>query len=129
MAKLLVVDDEASMVETLADCLSARGHDVVACVDSARAEELALSEKPDVLIVDFQMPGKTGAEVLAGLRSRPETKGLPVIFLSGTETLRYSSQVPAEPIVRFLRKPMEMEELLTLIAELLDPEGWSRSAR
>ena len=71
------------------------------------------------------MPGKNGAEVLADLRAREETKKIPVIFLSGTEPLRFATEVPPEPRARFLRKPVEMNELLTLIGEMLDPNSWS----
>lgn len=127
MAKVLIVDDDKSMLESLSDCLETGGHLIVACDDPTKAEALALAEKPDVAVVDYQMPGKSGTALLADLRAREETKKLPVIFLSGTETLRYSAEVPPEPRARFLRKPVQMEELLTLIAELLNPDGWANA--
>lgn len=125
MPKILIVDDERPLADALADFLSVKGHIAVVCDDPLAAEKAVLAEKPDVAVFDYMMPGLRGTDLLKALRARPETERLPVIFLSGTETLRFSAEVPPEPRVRFLRKPVELQSLLVLIGELLDPDGWS----
>lgn len=125
MAKILIVDDDRPLADALADFLQTKGHSAVVCVEPHAAEKAVSDERPDVAVFDYMMPGRRGTDILTALRAREETKRLPVIFLSGTETLRFSSEVPPEPRVRFLRKPVELESLLVLIGELLDPDGWS----
>lgn len=125
MAKILVIDDEEPLAAVVAACLKEAGYEVSVCLDSASAEAVVLSLKPDLALIDYQMPGKTGVQLLADLRARAETRLLPVLFLSGTEALRFAGQVPPEPRARFLRKPVEKAELLLMVGEMLNPEGWS----
>ena len=82
-------------------------------------------EKPDLAVFDYKMPGKSGTELLADIRSGLNTRRIPVIFVSGTAPLLYSSQVPQEARVRFLSKPVDADSLLAAVTELLNPEGWS----
>jgi len=125
MAKILVVDDEASLTEIVRECLAGEGYDVVVCHDPMAAERMALEENPDLALIDYQMPRKTGVQLLADLRAQQETRELPVLFLSGTEAVRFAGQVPPEPRVRFLTKPVDMAVLVTAVREMLDPNGWS----
>jgi DNA-binding response OmpR family regulator len=125
MAKILVVDDEEGLTEVLRECLAGEGHDVVICHDPTTAERTALVENPDLAIIDYQMPRKNGVQLLADLRAREETNLLPVLFISGTEAVRFASQIPPEPRVRFLRKPLDLDAFLTMVREMLDPNSWS----
>lgn len=128
VAKILVVDDEPALALLVAECLKTGGHEPVICHDPTAAVALALKEKPELAIIDYQMPGKTGVQLLSDLRAREETRLLPVLFLSGTETVRYAGQVPPEPRVRFLRKPVERAVLLASAAEMLDPDSWTHAS-
>ncbi|MBI3289164.1 MAG: response regulator transcription factor [Elusimicrobia bacterium] len=128
MTKILVVDDEEAVATLLAEHLSARGHSVSVCIDSSQAERVALQEKHDLAIIDYAMPIKDGITLLADLRTHEKTARMPVIFLSGTDAVRYSTQVPPEPRVRFMRKPVNMDVLAATIGELLDPESWSSAS-
>ena len=125
MAKILVVDDEEPLTEVLRECLAGEGHDVVVCLDPTTAERTALEENPDLAILDYQMPRKTGVELLADLRAQEETQLLPVLFISGTEAVRFASQIPPEPRVRFLLKPLDLDAFMTMVREMLDPNSWS----
>jgi DNA-binding response OmpR family regulator len=125
MAKILVVDDEESLTEVLRECLRGEGHDVVVCHDAASAERAALEENPDLALIDYMMPRKNGVQLLGDLRAREETRNLPVLLISGTEAVRFAGQVPPEPRVRFLPKPLDLDALLTMVREMLDPNSWS----
>lgn len=125
MAKILIVDDEVALTEIYRECLLGEGHEVVVCHDPLTAVRTALEEKPDLALVDYQMPQMTGVQLLAELRAIEETSRLPVLFVSGTQAVRFAGQVPPEPRVRFLSKPAELAALLTMVREMLDPDGWS----
>jgi DNA-binding response OmpR family regulator len=128
VAKILVVDDEESVTIVLRDYLRGEGHDVVVCHDSTKAERMALDEKPDLALIDYQMPRKTGVQLIADLRAREETRLLPVLFISGMEAVRFAGQIPPEPRLRFLVKPIDMGVLMTMVREMLDPNSWSSRA-
>ena len=128
MAKILVVDDEESVTLIVRDYLRGEGHDVVVCHDSTTAERIAVDEKPDLAVIDYLMPRKTGVQLIADLRAREETRLLPVLFISGTEAVRFAGQIPPEPRVRFLVKPIDMSVLMTMVQEMLDPNSWSSPA-
>lgn len=125
MARILIVDDEDALASALSQFLTGEGHQVSVCLSPAEAERAAVEGRPDLALIDYQMPGMSGVEVLARLRARPETRQLPVLFISGTEAVRFAGQIPPEPRVRFLLKPIALDVLHTMVGEMLDPNSWS----
>jgi len=125
VAKILIVDDEVPLTEVFRECLLGEGHEVVVCHDPTAALRAALEEKPSLVLMDYQMPRMTGVQVLAELRAHSELNLVPVLFISGTDAVRFAGQVPPEPRVRFLAKTMDLAALLTMVREMLDPNGWS----
>ena len=128
MARILMVDDNELLLQVTGDYLESLGHTVERCDDPTAAAEIAEKTAPDLAIVDYEMPRLTGTQLLTELRNGGRTHMLPVIFLSGVEAMRYVSQVPPDPRVRFLQKPVDFEDLEGAIAALLDPDGWSKNA-
>ena len=126
--RVLLIDDDETLLHVVADFLESRGHQVARCSDSSQAAELAEKTAPDLAIVDYEMPRLTGTQLLTELRGGGRTHFLPVLFLSGVEPLLYASQIAPDARVRFLRKPVDFDELEGAIAALLDPEGWSKNA-
>lgn len=78
-AKILVVDDEQSLVELLTTNLERDGYEVISAVDGQTAIDLALRQKPDLILLDWMMPGKSGLDVCRELR--PKTKA-PIIMVT-----------------------------------------------
>jgi CheY-like chemotaxis protein len=121
MAKILLVDDDETLLRVVADYLRAQGHQVETCAEAERAAEAAEAAAPDLAIVDYEMPRLKGTDLLTELRRRPATGALPVVFLSGVEAMQYASQVPSDPKVRFLRKPADFDQLDLALLALLGP--------
>lgn len=82
MTKILVVDDEADIVNLVVDDLSDDGFDVISADNGATALDQIYREQPDVVLLDLMMPVLTGYEVLRVLRREPITKNLPVIVIT-----------------------------------------------
>lgn len=125
MAKILVVDDEVEISTIISEFLATAGHQVFSSNTPEEVLALVARERPDLIVTDFNMPRLTGTELLAKLRLAPATKRLPVIFVSGTDPLRFAKLAPPEPWIRFLSKPPHFPQLKTTIDELLNPDGWS----
>lgn len=80
--KVLIVDDEPAVLEVYKTKLTIDGFSVLTAPDGERGLELALSEKPRVILLDIIMPKFNGLDVLAQLKKRPETKDIPTYLLT-----------------------------------------------
>ena len=119
LAKLLVIDDNVSMLELLRVHLKAAGHVVRAAPDAAEAIRAILTEPPELIVSDVSMPYLDGLELLHVLRSEPTTKRIPVILLTGNrddDTVSRARELGADD---FLSKPIQVENLLSAIDKVL----------
>lgn len=119
MARLLIIDDDRSMLELLRVHLKAVGHVVRTAPDAADGIRAILAEPPELILSDVAMPYLDGIELLRALRSDPLTRRIPVIFLTGRtddDTLVKARQLGADD---FLTKPIQVEDLLSSIDKVL----------
>jgi|CXWL01.1.fsa_nt_gi two-component system cell cycle response regulator DivK len=75
---ILVADDEADNRAIMADVLAASGYRVCQACDGAQAVELALRERPDLILLDMAMPGVSGWEAVGRIKAMPQTRDIPV---------------------------------------------------
>jgi len=116
---VLVVDDEIHIVHVVAIKLRNNGYEVVSADNGAEALELALREKPDIIVTDFQMPVMTGLELVDNLRRNEETKDTPVIMLTARSFAISREQQDELKISGCLSKPFSPKELLGNIEDIL----------
>lgn len=119
MAKLLIIEDDVTMLELLRVHLKAAGHAVRAASDAADGIRYILAETPDLILSDIAMPYLDGMELLHALRSETTTMRIPVIFLTGRDdddTLVKARQLGVDD---FLTKPIQVEDLLSAIDKAL----------
>ena len=115
--KILIVDDEAAIVDILGTRLKAAGFEICVASDGAQALEKVKTEKPDLIITDVLMPRMTGFELMRKIRANPESRALPAIVISARGAMRdYFADISG---VEFIPKPYEPKELVTRIELLL----------
>lgn len=119
MAKILVIDDEQPIVELLSLRLTEAGHQVVVAMDGLSAPMIASREKPDLVILDFNMPAANGAKVHERLRGNTFTAATPIIFLTASPIGQIMPQVKDDNITRFLQKPVDFALLAKMMASFL----------
>jgi two-component system alkaline phosphatase synthesis response regulator PhoP len=117
--RVLVVDDEIHIVHVVAIKLRNNGYEVMSADNGAEALELALSEKPDIIVTDYQMPIMTGLELVGNLRQHEQTKGIPVIMLTARSFAISQEQQDDLQISGCLSKPFSPKELLENIEDIL----------
>lgn len=120
MAKtILIIDDDSSLVVPLKDGLESAGYKVAAAFDGVQGLLLAHQSKPDLIILDYYMPGGTGGSVYEKLRMRPDTQGIPVVFSTGVTLEELKSAIKPGPKTFFLRKPVGFTGLLNVVNQVL----------
>ena len=117
--KVLVVDDEIHIVYVVAIKLRNNGYEVITAGNGAEAFELVCSEKPDIIVTDFQMPVMTGLELVKKLRRSEATKDIPVIMLTARGFAIEDEQKQDLQISEFVSKPFSPKELLRSIEDIL----------
>jgi CheY-like chemotaxis protein len=115
-ACILVVDDDPDMRRVLVASLETLGYRVLAAEDGPSGLAVLDRAGPDLLLLDFAMPGMNGAEVARLARQR--RPGLPIVFASGYADTA-AIEDAAGPEARILRKPFRMEEMQAVLAEAL----------
>jgi len=116
-AQILVVDDDAISRKILAQLLASAGHDCRECEDGAKALQLIHAKPPSLLLLDFDMPGLNGAEVLRRLRSDadPAVAQIPTIMLTGHGSEESEVSCLQAGADDFVTKPINAAVLLARI--------------
>jgi DNA-binding response OmpR family regulator len=118
--KILVADDEAHILHVVSLKLRNAGFEVLTAVDGEEAAELCLSEQPDLLITDYQMPYLTGVDLCRQLRQDPRTKSIPTIMLTARGFDIEPREMAETGIASVLAKPFSPRELLECVNGLLN---------
>ncbi len=108
--RILIVDDEQSLLETLARAARARGYDADTARDGAEAWERLTGGRYDVVVTDLRMPGIDGPELMG--RMRDAGLGARVVVITGYATLEVAVDCLRKGAVDFLVKPFEVEAFL-----------------
>ncbi len=124
--KVLVVDDEIHIVHVVTIKLRNNGYDVISASDGAEAYELACSEKPDIVVTDYQMPVMSGLELVDKLRQTQQTADVPVIMLTARSFSVEEQQKQQLKISKCLSKPFSPKELLRDIEDVLYQQALSQ---
>ena len=120
--KILVVDDTPANVKLLVDVLMARGFDVNAAVNGEEALEKVVQDPPDLILLDIMMPGVGGTETRSLLMNDPDTKKIPIIFLTGLRAPHLTKK-PSLDGVKVVGKSKDFAELLDVIREVLEKKA------
>jgi DNA-binding response OmpR family regulator len=117
---ILIVDDDPDIVRLLEQDMKDEGYAVVTGHDGQMALSLAQSRRPNLMILDVQMPMTNGLKVLEFIRKLPETKDIPILFLSGARSDMVYPAIANAPRVAFIKKPIDLEEINTMVRQLLE---------
>ncbi len=118
MAKILVIDDEKSIRNTLSEILAAEDHEVLAAEDGPTGLELYGNNKLDVVLCDIKMQEMDGMEVLEKMLEQP--KDVPVIMISGHGDIEIAVDAIKKGAFDFLEKPLDLNRLLITIRNALE---------
>jgi CheY-like chemotaxis protein len=119
MSKILVADDSRFQVALLTAALEQRGFEVVVALDAMQAGMVALHTSPDAIVLDIDMPGGSGIEVLKRLKRSTKTQRIPVVVVSGSNDLDVRQIAMELGVADFLTKPVDLDQLCSTLSGLM----------
>jgi CheY-like chemotaxis protein len=118
--RVQVADDNADVRQLWRAYLTVTGYDVSAASNGKEAIERAIAELPDVILMDFSMPGMDGADAARALKADARTAGIPVVGLTA-HGIDASAHAFHEVCAVVLEKPLRPEAVLTALGRALQP--------
>jgi two-component system nitrogen regulation response regulator NtrX len=116
-AHILIIDDDANTLASLARAFRLAGHEATVCDNAARALDLAKAERFDLILSDVVMPGRDGIGLLEDLKNAGVT--VPAVMMSGQATIEMAVRATRLGAIDFLEKPISTEKLLLTVENAL----------
>lgn len=124
--KILIVDDEYDSVTLVQMKLEIAGYEVVSAYDGLSGIDAALTDKPDLILLDLMMPVMDGYETAEKIREMEETKNIPIIFFTAAQKSRLRDIPDMDH--HYISKPFDFDELFAKINNLISESGKEEQA-
>ena len=115
---LLLIEDEPNIIEAISFILSRDGWSGRAHSDGTNAVETASRLKPDVIILDVMLPGKSGYDILREIREEPDISGIPVLMLTARGQTKDRELAEKAGASRFMTKPFSNADVVEAVRAL-----------
>lgn len=117
---VLVVEDDPVIIDLLTLTLELEGWTVLRAKDAVSALEIARAERPDIVVSDVMMPGRSGLDLIADLRADEATAAVPVILLSARALAAEVAEGYSAGAVDYVTKPFDPDDLVERIRKVLE---------
>ena len=121
MARVLVVEDNVSNMTLATFLLKSAGHSVLGATDAEAGLTLARAQRPELILMDIQLPGMDGLEATALLKADQVTRDIPVIALTALAMKGDEERIRAAGCDGYIAKPMRYQDFLAAVAMFLPP--------
>ncbi|MFA5437165.1 MAG: response regulator [Candidatus Omnitrophota bacterium] len=117
--RIFIADDQSEVLSLLKDFLTTNNFDVMTCRESKNVLRLIRSFKPQLILLDLLMPDLGGFEVCEILNNEPETRGIPIIVISGLSDSLDIKKAYKLGVVDYLVKPFSLDSMLKKISQAI----------
>jgi DNA-binding response OmpR family regulator len=129
MARIIMADDDEIVCEVVRDALTTAGHAVGVLDNGADALKVIRARRPDLVILDCNMPELPGILVLRQMRDSPDLYETPVLILTGRQSARDNEIAFYEGATDYMTKPFDPEELVFRVGVMLERKARTTSGR
>jgi two-component system chemotaxis response regulator CheY len=119
MSSILIVDDSASIRQTVKIALNGQGHAVSEACDGSDGLGKAKSGKYELVITDLNMPNMDGLSMIRQMRTLPAYQGVPILFLTTESDAGIKGQAKAAGATGWVTKPFDSEQLCRIVTKVL----------
>jgi len=120
MSVVLIVEDNDKNMKLARDVLQAKGYSTLEALTGEDGVRIAKEKRPDLVLMDIQLPGISGIDALKQLRADAQTETIPVAALTASVTPTDRSQISAAGFDAFLSKPINLKEFLETVKRLTE---------
>ena len=120
MSLILIVEDNEKNMKLARDILKAKGYDTLEAVTGEEGVKLARERKPDLVLMDIQLPGINGIEAFRRMRADQATARIPVVALTASVTPTDRSEINAAGFDAFVGKPINLKEFVETVRRLVE---------
>jgi len=120
MSTVLIVEDNDKNMKLARDVLQAKGYQTLEAETGEEGVRLAKERKPDLVLMDIQLPGINGIEAFKQIRADPKTARIPVVALTASVTPTDRSQITAAGFDAFVGKPINLKEFLDTVKRFVE---------
>lgn len=121
--KVLIIEDNPMNLELATDLLEVAGYRVVNATDGERGVALAHTERPDIILMDIDLPGISGLEATKRLKGNPEFKDTPIVALTAFAMKADMDKILAAGCEGCLTKPIDTRRFAHQVADFIHPDG------
>lgn len=118
VGRVLLIEDEPNIIEAIRFILSRDGWRVDTHANGETAVAAVQDRKPDVVVLDVMLPGRSGYDILSDLRADPDTRDLPVLMLTARGQKSDRDMAERVGANRFMTKPFSNEDVLSAVRDL-----------
>jgi two-component system cell cycle response regulator DivK len=120
MSLILIVEDNEKNMKLVRDVLQVKGYQTIEAGSAEDGIALAQAQKPDLVLMDIQLPGMNGIEALGVLRADPGTAGIPVIAVTASVMQQDRKQITEAGFDAYIGKPINLKEFLETVRAIIE---------
>jgi two-component system cell cycle response regulator DivK len=120
MSQILIVEDNEKNLKLVRDVLQVKGYGTIEAVTAEDGIRLAAQHKPDLILMDIQLPGMNGIDALKVLRADPATAAIPVIAVTASVMQQDRNLITQAGFDGYIGKPLNLKEFLEAVRAMLE---------
>jgi two-component system cell cycle response regulator DivK len=120
MSLILIVEDNEKNLKLVRDVLQVKGYATTEAVTAEEGIRIAVERKPDLILMDIQLPGMNGIDALGVLRADPATAHIPVIAVTASVMQQDRKHITEAGFTAYLGKPLDLKEFLATVKRVLE---------
>ena len=120
MSLILIIEDNEKNLKLVRDVLQVKGYETIEAMTGEDGLVLAASRKPDLVLMDIQLPGINGIEALRAMRADPATAHIPAIAVTASVMQQDRKHIMEAGFDAYLGKPLDLREFLATVKRILE---------
>ncbi len=123
MSLILIIEDNEKNLKLVRDVLQVKGYETIEAMTGEEGLVLAASRKPDLVLMDIQLPGINGIDALRAMRADPATAHIPAIAVTASVMTQDRKHIMEAGFDAYLGKPLDLREFLATVKRFVEAPG------